>query len=175
MVACVELQRTESPVLKDGASPRTRGSTPSCSSTAPTALTRTAPQASVYCSPNGHAIRIPDPVVVLRPTCWRRLARSRTGTLLRVTEKRCAKCRAVKPRDGFPVQQKQADGRSPWCRSCHAQANREYRQRQGDHLNAARQAVTLILPDRTERLAAGAACAIGDRLSPGRGAGSTST
>ena len=66
-----------------------------------------------------------------------------------MAKKRCPKCGEAKPQDAFPTQRKQPDGRSPWCRACHAVGNREYRTRHRERLNAARRRDAI--PERTCR------------------------
>jgi hypothetical protein len=66
-----------------------------------------------------------------------------------VAEKRCTKCGETKPHDAFAKRRASPDGRTWWCRDCFALAKREYRQRHGERLNAARRRDPI--PERTCR------------------------
>jgi len=65
----------------------------------------------------------------------------------RMAEKRCGKCGEIKPQDDFPTRRASPDGRDSWCRDCHVVANRGYRQRHRERLNAARRRDPI--PERT--------------------------
>jgi hypothetical protein len=52
------------------------------------------------------------------------------GLVAPVAEKRCRKCGITKPRQDFGTNRQLSDGVDSWCRACHAEANRIWRQSQ---------------------------------------------
>ena len=55
-------------------------------------------------------------------------------------EKPCSKCRRRKPVEEFPVSTKLSSGYSSWCRSCHVEAVRAWRERNPTYSHARRKA-----------------------------------
>jgi len=59
--------------------------------------------------------------------------------------KTCRKCGETKPADEFPRQPARRDGLSSWCKACHAEACRAWRDRKRDEH---RQAELVVLDKR---------------------------
>lgn len=47
--------------------------------------------------------------------------------------KECRHCQQTKDRAGFPANRQTKDGLSPWCRSCHGEATRRWREAQPNY------------------------------------------
>ncbi len=50
--------------------------------------------------------------------------------------KRCRRCEAEKPLEGFPANPRMRDGRSSWCQGCHNKATARWRAANPDYVQA---------------------------------------
>ena len=91
-----------------------------------------------------------------RSSSTRALANRRDSTVKRID---CRHCGASKPPAMFPRNPRKANGRSSWCKECHLERPREWREHNRDEINARRRDRE---SERTRRTLAEAAAEIAE-------------